>query len=149
MRCGIVGMGTRSVWADQGITPTIAHVPTGIVHRLPRTKGRLEIVPTGHPLPSHYVTRELLPRLLPLGVNSPERRAATMFRGHGPNPLMESRPTVRIPGPAGARRRPRRERPAPAVGGLWRQTPGRHRTQTGFARPARERASARHRLRGP
>ena len=32
MRCGIVGMGTRSVEADRGITPTIAHVPTGIVH---------------------------------------------------------------------------------------------------------------------
>ena len=38
MRCGIVGMGTRSVEADQGITPTIAHVPTGIVHRLPPGK---------------------------------------------------------------------------------------------------------------
>ena len=45
MRCGIVGMGTRSVEADQGITPTIAHVPTGIVHRLPQTNGRFEMVP--------------------------------------------------------------------------------------------------------
>src|ERR1700724_452387 len=45
MRCGIVGMGARSVEADQGITPTIAHVPTGIVHQLPQTKGRFEMVP--------------------------------------------------------------------------------------------------------
>ena len=47
MRCGIVGMGTRSVEADQGITPTIAHVPTGIVHGQPPTKGRFEKVPIG------------------------------------------------------------------------------------------------------
>src|SRR3954447_5780300 len=45
MRCGIVGMGTRSVEANQGFTPTIAHVPTGIVHGLPLTKGRFEKVP--------------------------------------------------------------------------------------------------------
>src|SRR4051794_37566520 len=45
MRCGIVAMVTRSVAADQGIRPTIAHVPTGIVHRIPQTKGHFEIVP--------------------------------------------------------------------------------------------------------
>ena len=45
MRCGIVGMGTRSVEADQGITPTIAHVPTGIVHGLPLPKAGFEKVP--------------------------------------------------------------------------------------------------------
>jgi hypothetical protein len=27
--CAIVGMGTRSVAADQGKTPMMAHVPTG------------------------------------------------------------------------------------------------------------------------
>jgi hypothetical protein len=51
MRCGIVGMGTRSVEADQGITPTIAHVPTRIVHQLPQTKGRFEKVPIPNPIP--------------------------------------------------------------------------------------------------
>ena len=45
MRCGIVGMGTRSVEADQGITPTIAHVPTGIVHGLRPINAGLEKVP--------------------------------------------------------------------------------------------------------
>src|SRR5512140_1571961 len=35
MRCGIVGMGTRSVGANSGKTPTIAHVPMEIVHRVP------------------------------------------------------------------------------------------------------------------
>src|SRR5689334_4659455 len=45
MRCGIVGMGARSVTADPGITPTIAHASTGIVQRLPQTKGRFELEP--------------------------------------------------------------------------------------------------------
>jgi hypothetical protein len=38
-------METRSVEANPGITPTIAHVPTGIVHGQPLTKGRFEKVP--------------------------------------------------------------------------------------------------------
>src|SRR4051812_2859816 len=45
MRCGIVGMGTRSVEANQENTATIAHVPTGIVHELPHTGSRLEKEP--------------------------------------------------------------------------------------------------------
>src|SRR4051812_32624575 len=45
MRCGIVGMGTRCVEADQGITPTIAHAPTRIVHGLRPIKAGLEMVP--------------------------------------------------------------------------------------------------------
>jgi hypothetical protein len=41
-----VGMGIRSVEADQGITPTIAHAPARIVHGLrPRDAG-LELVPS-------------------------------------------------------------------------------------------------------
>src|ERR1700730_884066 len=46
MRCGIVGMGTRSVEADRGITPTIAHVLPGIVHGLPPAEPRFEKVPS-------------------------------------------------------------------------------------------------------
>jgi hypothetical protein len=38
-------MGTRCVEDDQENTPTIAHVPAGIVHQLPLSKGRLEKVP--------------------------------------------------------------------------------------------------------
>ena len=45
MSCGIVGMETRSVEANPGITPTIAHVPTGIVHGQPLAKDRIEKVP--------------------------------------------------------------------------------------------------------
>src|SRR4051794_40756608 len=45
MRCGIVGMWTRSVEVNQGITSEIAHVPTEIVHELPHMGGRLEKVP--------------------------------------------------------------------------------------------------------
>ena len=42
---GIVGMGTHSVEASRGHRPTIAHVPTGTVHRLPHEKARHEKVP--------------------------------------------------------------------------------------------------------
>jgi hypothetical protein len=42
-------MGTRSVEANQGITPTIAHVPTGIVHGQPLAKARFEKVPVCSP----------------------------------------------------------------------------------------------------
>src|SRR5271165_739066 len=45
MRCGIVGMGTRSVGANSGKTPTIAHVPMEIVHRVPPANGDYEKVP--------------------------------------------------------------------------------------------------------
>ena len=38
MRCGIVGMSTHSVEAGWGNPPTIAHVPEGIVHGLPRRR---------------------------------------------------------------------------------------------------------------
>jgi len=38
-------MGTRSVKADQGITPTIAHAPKRIVHGLRPINAALEIVP--------------------------------------------------------------------------------------------------------
>src|SRR5271165_3000312 len=47
MRCGIVGMGTRSVGANSGKTPTIAHVPMEIVHRVPPANGDYEKVPRG------------------------------------------------------------------------------------------------------
>src|SRR5512142_2337825 len=46
MRCGIVGMGTRSVEADRGITPTIAHVQTRIVHGLHPSNEYLHTLPT-------------------------------------------------------------------------------------------------------
>jgi hypothetical protein len=39
------GHGTRSVEADRGITPTIAHVPTGIVHELHSLEEGFEKVP--------------------------------------------------------------------------------------------------------
>jgi hypothetical protein len=39
-------VGTHSVEANQGITPTIAHVPTGIVHGLPPAELVIEKVPT-------------------------------------------------------------------------------------------------------
>jgi hypothetical protein len=39
------GHETRSVEADRGITTTIAHASTRIVHRSPRLEGRFEIVP--------------------------------------------------------------------------------------------------------
>src|SRR4051794_36219643 len=45
MRCGIVGMGTRSVGVNPGKIPTIAHVPMEIVHRVPPAKGDFEKVP--------------------------------------------------------------------------------------------------------
>src|SRR4051795_11425771 len=45
MRCGIVGMGTHSVEANRGRRPSIAHVPTGTVHRLPLEKAWPEKVP--------------------------------------------------------------------------------------------------------
>jgi hypothetical protein len=38
-------MGTRSVEADRGITPTIAHVLPGIVHGLPPAEAGFEKVP--------------------------------------------------------------------------------------------------------
>ena len=38
-------MGTRSVEANPGITPTIEHLPTGIVHHLPPAEAAIEIVP--------------------------------------------------------------------------------------------------------
>jgi hypothetical protein len=38
-------METRSVEANPGITPTIAHVPTGIVHGQPLATDRIEKVP--------------------------------------------------------------------------------------------------------
>jgi hypothetical protein len=38
-------MGTRSVEADRGITPTIAHVPTRIVHGLHPSNAGFEKVP--------------------------------------------------------------------------------------------------------
>jgi hypothetical protein len=37
--------GARSVEADRGMTPTIAHVPTGIVHDLQSVEGDFEKVP--------------------------------------------------------------------------------------------------------
>src|SRR5512135_2414148 len=46
MRCGIVDMGTHSVEADRGITPTIAYASTGIVHRIHRVRDRFEKVPS-------------------------------------------------------------------------------------------------------
>jgi hypothetical protein len=39
-------MGTRSVEAHQEITPTIAHPPTGIVHRLHPSNTGFEKVPS-------------------------------------------------------------------------------------------------------
>jgi hypothetical protein len=40
-------MKARSVEADLGITPTIAHVPTGIVHELPPAEDAFEKLPVG------------------------------------------------------------------------------------------------------
>src|SRR3954453_22594893 len=45
MRCGIVGMGLAPSRPIGGITPTIAHVPTGIVHPLPPAEDGFEKVP--------------------------------------------------------------------------------------------------------
>src|SRR5512135_2021621 len=45
MRCGIVGMGTRSVGVNPGKTSTMAHVPMEIVHRVPPAEGDFEKVP--------------------------------------------------------------------------------------------------------
>src|SRR5512135_625210 len=45
MPWGIVDLGTRSVEVNQGKRPTIAHVPTGSVHGLPRAEGDFEKVP--------------------------------------------------------------------------------------------------------
>src|SRR4051794_11022103 len=45
MRCGIGGMGTRSVGANPGKTPTIAYAPMEIVHQLPPPEGDYEKVP--------------------------------------------------------------------------------------------------------
>ena len=45
MRWGIVGMGTRFVEVDRGITTAIAHVPTGIVHGQPPENVVMEMVP--------------------------------------------------------------------------------------------------------
>jgi hypothetical protein len=41
-------MGTRSVEADRGITPTIAHAPAGIVHEIDPPNGGFEKVPTNN-----------------------------------------------------------------------------------------------------
>jgi hypothetical protein len=43
-------MGTRSVEADQGITPTIAHTPTGIVHGIDPPNGGFEKMPVEPPV---------------------------------------------------------------------------------------------------
>jgi hypothetical protein len=40
-------MGTHSVEADQGITPMIAHAPTGIVHGIDPPNDGFEKVPYG------------------------------------------------------------------------------------------------------
>src|SRR4051812_13987675 len=45
MRCVIVGMGLAPSRMTGGITPTIAHVPTGIVHPLPPAEDGFEKVP--------------------------------------------------------------------------------------------------------
>ena len=45
MRCGIVGMKTRSFEANPGKAPTIAHVPMEIVHLLPPAEDDFEKVP--------------------------------------------------------------------------------------------------------
>src|SRR3954451_7715310 len=45
MRCVIVGMGLAPSRMTGGITPTIAHVPTGIVHPLPPVEDGFEKVP--------------------------------------------------------------------------------------------------------
>jgi hypothetical protein len=42
-------MWTRFVEADQGITPTIAHVPTGIVHGQATAEAGFEKVPKPNP----------------------------------------------------------------------------------------------------
>src|SRR3954469_19419435 len=45
IRCGIVGMGTRSVAVNPEFIPTIAHAPTGIVHGRHPPKDGFEKVP--------------------------------------------------------------------------------------------------------
>src|SRR5512135_1641152 len=64
MRCGIVGMRTCSVEANQGITPTIAHVPTGIVHGHPLEEATIEKVPPEGAMRPHHRTlnRQQVPR---------------------------------------------------------------------------------------
>src|SRR3954462_12208081 len=68
MRCGIVGMGTGCVEADQGVTPTIAHAPTRIVHGLRPVNAGLEKVPD----------RVQVERLLPAGQGSAAILAAPL-----------------------------------------------------------------------
>src|SRR4051794_13320264 len=46
MRCGIVGMGLAPSRPIGEITPTIAHVPTGIVHPLPPAEDGFEKLPS-------------------------------------------------------------------------------------------------------
>jgi hypothetical protein len=50
-------MGTRSVEAEQGVMPVIAHASTGIVHGLPRLRGSIEKVPFESSA-AHYKSRE-------------------------------------------------------------------------------------------
>src|SRR5512147_907111 len=54
MRCGIVGMGTRSVGANPGKTSTRAHVPMEIVHRVPPAEGDFEKVPLAYATQAGY-----------------------------------------------------------------------------------------------
>ena len=49
MRCVIVDMRTHLFEANRVNRPTIAHVPTGIVHKLTRSKGGFEKVPARGP----------------------------------------------------------------------------------------------------
>jgi hypothetical protein len=53
-------MGTRSVEADRGITPTIAHAPTGIVHGQPSAEADFEKVPIFPMEPSRKWFRALI-----------------------------------------------------------------------------------------
>src|SRR3954454_19097870 len=101
MRCGIVGMKARSVEADLGITPTIAHVPTGIVHPLPSAEDGFEKVPAASP---RSVT--LTPAILNHARTDP-RIAGTPCGGFGAcaHPQARGRSTQRLaPGARKVRR---------------------------------------------
>jgi hypothetical protein len=62
-------MKARSVEANQRITPTIAHVPTGIVHGQPLADVVIEKVPAEVPLSRHYrlASNELIQESLAAG----------------------------------------------------------------------------------
>src|SRR4051794_4202077 len=112
MRCGIVGIETRSDEADQGITPTIAHALARIVHGLRPINASPEKVPLpkgerGAEVPlSHCFTIYLVALGFEPSPTKPRAGCCWVMQWSVPKPQTRSTawtPTTSRPGKAEAR----------------------------------------------